>query len=241
MIAPIRQLFPASAWRIFYTFNMLVPIIEMGIGIGLLIRASRRIAIALALAMCAFVLWTIGPFGYNWDSVVWPWNITMALLVLILFARTDSVPTDEIFLVRNHKFHKVVLVAFGLLPLASFFNAWDLYLSSSLYSGTTDNAIIYMSDDVRERLPSYVRQIERVDDRGRNMLPINMWAFTELKVPAYPEPRIFKSVARSICKAASNPRNVVLVMSGRLSWFYRDGPQILTCVQLNDPRAAGRS
>ncbi len=233
MIAPIAQLFPETAQPAFYVFGIFVPFIEMGIGIGLLTRKFRTIAIYLAIAMCIFVLWTIGPFGHNWNSVVWPWNITMAILVIILFAKTKTVPLLQILWVRNYAFHKIILVVFGLLPLFYFFNIWDSYLSWSLYSGTPNEAAIYMSDRVKYRLPNRVQQFVQTDSRDRNVLPISDWAFAELNVPPYPETRIFENIARSICKVASDPREVVLVMRGRLSWFYRDGQQALNCEQLN--------
>lgn len=233
MTAPITQFFTDPAQYVFYTFGLFVPFIEMGIGVGLMTKKFRSVAIWLALAMCVFVLWTIGPFGHNWNRVVWPWNITMAVLVVLLFAKTQTVPLRQIVWVKNYTFHKIILVVFGILPLFYFFNMWDSYLSWSLYSGTTNESVVYMSDQVKERLPNYLQQFVQIDSRDRNVLPISNWAFTELNVPPYPETRIFKNVARSICKVASDPREVELVMRGRLSWFYRDGQQVLNCSQLD--------
>lgn len=231
MVTPIAELFPAPMQPTFLIFGVLVPFIEMGIGVGLMTRKFRTIAIWLALAMCVFVLWTIGPFGHNWNSVVWPWNITMAVLVVLLFAKTQTVPLRQILWLKNFAFHKVILVVFGVLPLLYFFNAWDSYLSWSLYSGTTNESVVYMSDRVKERLPLYVQQFVQVDSQGRNVLQISDWAFTELNVPPYPEARIFKNIGRSICEIANDPHEVELVMRGRLSWFYSDGQQVLNCSQ----------
>jgi hypothetical protein len=89
-----------------------------------------------------------------------------------------------------------------------------------------------MSDKVKAKLPESIQRIVKVDDRDRNFLPIVDLAFAELNVPPYPETRIFKSVARKFCDAANDPREVLLVMRGRLSWFYRDAPQVLNCAQL---------
>jgi predicted DCC family thiol-disulfide oxidoreductase YuxK len=232
MIAPIAKFFPLQAWRLFYVFARITPFIEMGIGLGLLFTRTRTAAITLALAMCAFVLWTLGPFGRNWDSIVWPWNIAMALLVVVLFARLRRNLLRDMFLVPNHVFHKAILVLFGLLPIGYFFNVWDSYLSWSLYSGTTNIAIIYMSNDVRAQLPDSIQRLVKIDDHRRNFLPLGDLAFSELNVPPYPETRIFKSVTRRFCDVADDPHEVLLVMRGRLSWFYRDRPQVLNCAQL---------
>jgi predicted DCC family thiol-disulfide oxidoreductase YuxK len=232
VLAPIKEIFPAEAWRLFYIFARATPFIEMGIGVGLLFTRARPAAIAAAIAMCAFVLFTLGPLGHNWDNIVWPWNITLALIVLVLFAGWKASSPRDLFLVGRHPLRYAILALFGVLPLAYFFNVWDSYLSWSLYSGTTNVATIYMSDTVKARLPNAVQQLVKTDDRQRNFVPLVDLAFADLNVPPYPETRIFKSVARRFCDETNDPREVLLAMRGRLSWFYRDAPQVLNCAQL---------
>ncbi len=232
MLGPVSQLFPQSAQPLLNMFGMLVPAVEMAIGIGLLTMRLRNIAIGLALAMCIFVLWTLGPFGRNVNSVVWPWNATLALIVIALFAGSKAVPLRDILWVKGSAFHKAVLVGFGVLPLLYFFNAWDAYLSWSLYSGTTHEAEILLSDKVKERLPEPVQALVQTERRDANWLDVGEWSYAELNVPPYPEPRVYKSVARAICRHAGEPGEVVLLIRGRLSWFNRDGLQRLNCAEL---------
>jgi predicted DCC family thiol-disulfide oxidoreductase YuxK len=233
MITPIAQLFPMSLHPTFYAFGILVPFIEMGIGIGLLTRKYRTIAIWCALAMCTFVLSVIGPLGYNWNTVVWPWNIAMAILVVVLFANIKTISLREIVWGKKFLLHKIILIIFGILPFFYFLNMWDSYLSWSLYSGTTNEASMYISDRVKAALPVYIQKFVVTDDSARNVLLISAWSFTELNVPPYPESRIFKNIAKRICRLARDPREVELVMRGRLSWFNRDGQQVLNCLQLH--------
>ena len=231
MVGPIVQLFPDTTQSTFYAFGMFVPFIEIGIGIGLLTR-FKNIGIGFAFAMCIFVLWTLGPFGHNWNSVVWPWNITLLALVCILFIKTDIPPIYKILNIKKYVFHRVVLVVFGFLPMLYFFNVWDSYLSWSLYSGTTNQSTLYISDSVKERLPKDMQQFVQTDTESKSSISILDWSFTELNVPPYPETRIFKNIAQNVCKYADNPNNVVLDMRGRVSWFYRDAQQSLNCAQL---------
>jgi hypothetical protein len=233
MVQPVSRLFPYSAQPVFYAFGMLVPAIETGIGIGLLTNRFRNAAIALALAMCAFVLCTLGPYGHNFNNAVWPWNVTLALLVLLLFAGTSAVPLREILWVRNHVFHKIILVVFGLLPLLYFFNAWDAYPAWSLYSGTIDKGVISMKEKVKAELPHGIRAYVQNKGSGDGQLDLTDWTYRELNVPPYSAVRVYKNVAREICRYARDPRDVVLVIHGRLSWFYRNGRQDLNCTQLN--------
>ncbi|HMO02628.1 MAG TPA: hypothetical protein PKD37_03570 [Oligoflexia bacterium] len=142
---------------IFCVFGLFVPFIEIWIGVGLITQKYRTKAIWLAFAMCFFVLLTIGPLGHNWNSVVWPWNVMMAISVFVLFVDTEAILPRDILWVKNFFFHKIVLIMFGILPLFSFFNLWDSYLSWSLYSGAINDAALYINDRVKDRLPPYVR------------------------------------------------------------------------------------
>lgn len=236
MIAPAAQLFPDSILPAFYLFGAIVPFIEMGIGIGLMTKKFRSISILGAVAMFGFILLMVGPLGHNWNSVIWPWNVTMATVTVLLFAKTKDVSLRQILWVKNFAFHKIALVVFGVLPFFYFFNAWDSYLSWSLYSGTTNEAVIYMSEEVKEQLPDYVQQFVDVDSSNQNVLSVSRWSFGELNVPPYPETRIFKSAAKSVCAATDSPQEIALAMRGRLSWFNHDGHRILSCDELNGVR-----
>src|SRR5690606_16809404 len=144
----------------------------------------------------------IGPFGHSWNSVVWPWNVVMALLVILLFVKTPDVSWRNIIWVKGSVYHKIVLAAFGILPLLNFFNMWDSYLSWSLYSGNTNSAVITVDAPTAETMPDYVQGLMHKDQAGDGLLSPSEWAFDELNVPAYPEARIFRSVAQDICKDA---------------------------------------
>ena len=233
MISPIAQLFPESTTPLFHSFGLLVPFIEAGIGVGLLTQRFRKKAILAALLLGVFVLWTIGPFGHNWNSVIWPWNIVVPLLAVILFAKTPDVSFFEILQPKNSRMKLAALVMFGVLPFFSLFNAWDSFLSFALYSGNLNQASIFMSENVQARLPEHLRGLVQPDTDGRYFLLVSNWALAELNAPPYPEIRTHKRVLRSICAFADNPLDVTLSMSGRLSWFNRDGRQMFNCPQLH--------
>jgi hypothetical protein len=92
----------------------------MGIAITLLLKGFRLLALALACAMHMFVLLMIGPFGHNWGTIVWPWNISMVILLFILFWRVE-LPLPKGLTLREHFFHKGILSLFLIMPLFSFF------------------------------------------------------------------------------------------------------------------------
>ena len=232
VVAPIAQVFPDFFAPFFYVAGFLVPIIEIMIGITLATRRFRILAITGAATMCLFVLWSMGPFGNNWNSVVWPWNIAMLAIVVILFWRSQDVSMSDIIWNQPSTFHIVSLILFGLLPLLSFFNYWDSYLSWSLYSGTISEATVYISADVNNRLPQPVRGIVRETDGGELYIDPATWSFQELNVPPYPEARIYRVVARKICAYAVEPTDVRLIIKSRWTWFAEQNDSVFDCSQL---------
>ena len=75
----------------------IVPFIEVSIGLSLLTRRFRKIGIVNGIVMHLFILYSFGPLGLNWNSVVWPWNVVMILLILVLFWNTDVTFADIVW------------------------------------------------------------------------------------------------------------------------------------------------
>jgi hypothetical protein len=204
----------------------------MGIGIGLMTKKYRARAILGALGMLGFVLLTLGPLGHNWNNVVWPWNIAMALFVIILFWRTEDFSFGDALWMKNIPFQKFILVLFVIMPILSFFNLWDSYLSSALYSGNTNGAQIYISDSVRHKLPNAVQPYVIRTGANEHILDYYHWSFGELNVPTYPETRVYKGIVRDICAYADTTADVMLVVRGKPTIFNRDLPSTFTCSDL---------
>jgi hypothetical protein len=204
----------------------------MGIGIGLLTKKYRTHAIVLALLMLGFVLFTLGPLGHNWNSVVWPWNVAMVLFVLILFWRAEKFSICDVLWVRSYPFQKIVLILFVIMPIFSFFNVWDSYLSSTLYSGNTNNAQIFVSDSVKQKLPNEIQRHTTRTGENLHALDFFHWSFDELNVPPYPETRVYKDIARDFCKYADTGGDVVLVVNGKPTIFNGDHKSNYDCSNL---------
>jgi hypothetical protein len=114
--------------------------------------------------------------------------------------------------------HTLVLILFGIMPALSLFGHWDSYPSAALYSGNTADAVIYVGDSALGRLPAETREFVRWQSGTSNVLSISRWSMKELNVPPYPEPRIFKNVARQICAYAGTTAEVTLTIQGRPHW-----------------------
>ncbi|MBI3410733.1 MAG: hypothetical protein HY040_20540 [Planctomycetes bacterium] len=214
----LEPFLPESVRRFAMPAGLVVPFLETGIGLGLLVPALRRLALLLVLAMHAALLYCLGPFGHAWNSIVWPWNLAMMALAGILFWRTQDVSFREIVWPGASAFRWLTLVLFGIMPGLSFLGHWDSYLSAALYSGNGIQAEINISEGVYERIPA---GIQRYCSKRGERYDVDMiaWSIGELNVPPYPAQRIYRNIARSFCAAAKHPSDVVLVIHGRPHWW----------------------
>lgn len=215
MAGPLLQRLPHTLAAMARLFVFAIPPLEIGIGLGLLLRRSRTTAAVLALVMHALVLVVLIATGEN--SVVWPWNIAMGLFVLQLFWRNDDTRPRDLLLPRSN-LHALIVLLVGILPVLSFADLWDSYLSSALYSGNTDQAVVYVSPAVLDRLPAAI--LPHVwQSTTPFFLDVNRWSYGELNVPIYPEPRVFRRVAARICEYAHGSAGVRLLIREKPDLF----------------------
>jgi hypothetical protein len=181
---------------------LIIPLVEIFVGLGLLTRRFRNGAVLLAVATHMAILLLLVASGEN--VVVWPWNVAMMVFVGILFWR-DKETTARRIVAGKKAFQVLVLILFGVLPSLSFAGLWDSYLSSALYSGNTYQTALYLGPTALARLPGEIHP--HVWQKTEPFfLDINRWAYAELRVPVYPEPRVFRRVAKRICKYAEGER-----------------------------------
>jgi len=218
LVAPFIGAWPAPAQWFVHHLALVAALFECGAGAGLFFRRFRPAALFCAIAMHVFILIAIGPLGRHFNVVVWPWNFAMIAFLLILFLRRTEEPAPRDIIWGNaFAFQKIVLLLFGVIPALSFFNLWDQYLSSALYSGNRDSGMVYMTDDVFNRLPDTIEDYVYEDGPNRNLLDINIWSYGELNVPAFPETRVYRNVAKQICGYARDGSGIELVIQGKLA------------------------
>lgn len=217
LIAPVIHLLPSTVTPFILRLAIIVPFVELAVGIGLLIPLVRTTAMYGALGMHALLLAALGPFGRSANTVVWSWNMAMAVFVVILFWRADKLAFQNVVWTSRFPFHRVVLALVTVAPLLNLFNLWDNYLSWALYAGNKNEGILYISDAVKQRLPEDIDRYVEEDSKLGTTIDISDWSYGELNVPPYPEVRIYKNVARTICQYSNNPFDVVLVVEGRVT------------------------
>jgi len=223
MVQPITNLFPRLASPL-HLLGMSAPFIQVGFGVGLLTKKYRRASLVLAVSMHVFILTMFGPLGHAWNSIIWPWTATMAVLDIVLFSSDEEFTLREIFWTKGNPYQVMVILLFALLPFLSFFNLWDSYLSAALYSGNLTEAEIYASDVGRDALPEAVKARLVHTSPNTNVLNIQRWAAEDLNVMPYPETRVYKQITSNVCQQARDPTQIILIVRERR--MFRSKPEV---------------
>jgi predicted DCC family thiol-disulfide oxidoreductase YuxK len=210
IVQPIVNLAPFAKEPL-HAFGAAAPFVQAAFGFGLLTTRFRRVSLVLAVAMHLFILAMFGPLGLDWNNVVWPWTAAMAIIDVLLFASAQFSLRDALWS-KGSYVHISALALFALLPLLSFFNLWDSYLSAALYSGNLNESVIYLSDAGARALPPTIAPFAVHVSNNTNVVNIQRWAIEDLNVMPYPETRVYKSVARSVCKSLADPTQLVLIV-----------------------------
>jgi predicted DCC family thiol-disulfide oxidoreductase YuxK len=220
IVQPIIEVIPRAA-GLLHDFGMCVPFIQVAFGLGLLTRRFRRVSLILAVSMHIFILAMLGPAGYDWNDIVWPWTAAMAVFDLLLFSSKADFSLRDVLRTKGHLHHAIALALFALLPFLSFFNLWDSYLSSALYSGNLTEAQIYASDAGRNALPETIRRYLVHTSADTNVLNLQRWAIEDMNISPYPETRVFKQIAKRVCDLLTDRSQLVLNVREQRMFFSR--------------------
>ncbi len=185
-------------------FGAVVILLEMGAGLlGLFVR-TRRIGVAFAIAVHLGALASIGPLGHNWNSVIWPWNVALAVAALTLIAPwTQSV---KAFFVRSKWPLRLAVAFVALYPAGYYIGAVDAYLSHHLYSSDTPSAQV-------------------CDEDGECFADLVLGTLEDLNVPLPPEHRLFRAQFDGSC----SPGDELRITDERRRYASRDWETRRSC------------
>lgn len=179
-------------------FWFVAPVFETSVGILLFLPRTRIWGLAGTVAMHAFLLVALGPFGQNTNSIVWPWNFWTMAMAFILFWGNDLGILSRAW---TAPVGKVIVVLVGILPALNYVDRWDGYLSMSYYSGRLLDGWIYLTARGVDQLPARYKLGSPAwveESPGRFRLNVTRWANDRMNVPPYPEPRVYLSVVERL-------------------------------------------
>ncbi len=216
-IEPLLNIIPSGFPVALPALGIFAAFLEAGLGIGLLTRKFRNISLVGILCLHVFILFMLGPFWHDHNSVVWPWNIALMAFAVILFWRTQEGSFGELLAMKKTLALAVIAVLFWVMPFFSFFGMWDSYLSWALYSGNTSSATLYLNKSAAQAIPREIEQYVEWDAGGTARISLLSWSFRELNVPSYPAERVYRSVAKHLCNSIDGS-DISLVIFGKPQW-----------------------
>lgn len=223
---------PAGVMNLLQAAIAATPFLEIAISIGLWFRGSRTAMIGLVIVLHALSLLFLGPLGHTVNLVVWPWNLAMVALAVVLFGPGRPVEWRMTFSeLRRSLTAKVVLVPFCLLPALSFFGKWDSYFSFALYSANLARADVYVSERFRDQLPPdqrrHVKAVKDFDPRLQKPFVFEHlpWGVSRLGVPPISEPRAFAVMFQHVSAAAQDSGDCHMILESRDGrvWLFLPG------------------
>jgi hypothetical protein len=199
------------------------PAVEIGIGIALWSTRTRWFAIGATILVHAVALLFLGPLGHNYDVIVWPWNLAMIALVLVLFGgKPEYVGFNAaVVQVRRSKPALILVGLFAVLPALSFFGWWDSYFSFALYSENLATANIFVTQAFADRLPPRLRAEiipwPRYDPehQGPFLFTYGLWSWQDLGVPFNSEPRNFHAMFTWLHRFSQEPGDLRMIVGQR--------------------------
>jgi hypothetical protein len=211
LLHPVLPVVPEFLRPLVTGAGFVVPFVETGLGLGLLLRRLRPLAVGGAVVMHLLLLLVLGPTGRNYNSIVWPWNAAMAAMVIVLFWRTPAVTARSVLWPARSAYARVVLLLFGVLPGLHLVGLWDSYLSAALYSGNTLDGHVLVPLEQADRLPDDVQADLEPGDDGWD-LNVSSWSMRDLNVPAFPARRVYRHVAQVLAARCEPPADLYLVI-----------------------------
>ncbi|KUJ50168.1 hypothetical protein AR685_16075 [Chryseobacterium sp. JAH] len=180
-------------FKLFF-FGLLIPVIEIGLAVLLLVVKSKRIISYFLIAIHISILIIIGPAGLGYNSVVWFWNLALIFILLILYTSPVKYIGTKLML---KQFYCVVL--WFLMPVLSFFGLWYQYFSFNLYSGKGYQMYVCVNKNV-DGLKPYLEPVLGRFCKDKPYFILQNWAMAEIKSAPLPEFEIYKKISNEIKK-----------------------------------------
>lgn len=198
--APLTEVWPAWAAALVRHSAPAGPWLETGMALALCFPRTRRAGVIVAAAAHLWILLLIGPLGTHYNQVVWPWNLVMMGIVVLLFWRAPDFGWKRIAGGPQWIAAGLALLLCGLMPAFSRGEKWDRYLSFQLYSGSERRMILVASPAAVEAMPdAWKRELSPSTSRdfpGWKELHFLQWSLRELNTPPPGDGRHLLALAR---------------------------------------------
>jgi hypothetical protein len=234
-------LFSAFEWSEPFKNNVTIgyatAIIEALIGVGLLFRSTRKVAVIGGILMHGFILTIISPWFLNWNSIVYPWNIVMICLLPTLFWHKNENKSENVsqfIVLPKSPVEWLILVCVGILPIFNLFTHFPETISMTMYNGATSEITVFFTDEeVPDCIPQQAKS-EAYPAQNSNLLSLDDWGLQELNVPIYDLPTYAQKFGKQFCNCIDNKLKAGIRITNTKRWETEDSKIIewISCEDL---------
>ncbi len=182
--------------------------VELLIGAGLLFCRSRNLMVIATFIFHGIILGLLGPFGHNWNHVVWPWNLVMPLLVWLLFINNKKIPVNNRGeMLRSFPAGWLVLLLVWLLPAFNYTGFTPEQLSFKMYAGSQPEMVLYYGASDRHLFDPHPAKYGNLPlvRTPRYRIVLDDVAAAEWGTPFFTTSATARRIARQFCQKMERP------------------------------------
>ncbi len=200
-----------------------MPAWEVAVAVGLMFRATRRLALVGALAQHAALVAILGPWNLDHSVNVLIWNAAMAAEAWFLFRGPPA--GDGPASIEKGWPGAVAWVVVGpalVAPLGERSGLCDSWPGHALYASHCERTDVFLHEDDLDRFPGSARR--RVGPPGPGpwrRLDLGGWSLDLRGAPIYPQGRVGNGIAEALAARFGGSQPVRVVQWGRAA--FRDG------------------
>ncbi len=209
MLHPFESVISHKALSLLSKSAFVLPAIEILAAVSLFFPTLKRIGIPTLFLLNIINLVCLGPFGNNFNPVLWPWNICMIIMVYIVFAGRAESRYYHLYHTLQFKPLYLVLFCAIILPAINFNSRLNTRGLTNFTPGQINGVSVELSDEAAGKLPLYISSF--VSHReGKILLNVNRWAMFELSSPINASSLIYYRIVEEVKKITCCPHDVNL-------------------------------
>jgi len=204
LMEPLDCLFPSLPPELAYGAGG----VELLIGLGLLFRPLRDGLVVASFIFHGIILGLLGPLSHDWNKVVWPWNLVMPLLVLLLFFNTKKLNlNNRFFRLRSFPAGLLVLFLVWILPAFNYIGFTPEQLSFKMYAGSQPEMVLYYGETDRHLFDPHpaIHGTLPPETMPRYRVVLDDVAFAEWGTPLFTTPATARKMAKQFCQRMQRP------------------------------------
>lgn len=179
-ILPLKKITSERQFLFFLKMGQFVPYVLIFMGVGLLIRPVKYLAISVGILFHASLLVFLFPSVHNTNYALWFMNLVFGLMIAFLFSGKTQQRYFSISVLFQKPLFYMVMAAFWIMPALSKVNYWPGFLSFTFKSGSTGKENLAIDVNTYNNLPFYVKSFCNKDKEGY-LLKLENWCNHELK------------------------------------------------------------